>query len=120
SFTDAGALFANIGRTTPDAIFDYVFAANLFIAIFNLIPAFPMDGGRVLRALLASRMDYGRATAIAVNVGQTLAWIMGLWGFLGGGFFLILIAIFIYMGAGQEGQMVALRRALGNLKVRQA
>jgi stage IV sporulation protein FB len=102
------------------AIFDYVFVSNLFLGIFNLLPAFPMDGGRVLRALLATRMNYLRATQIAASVGQTFAFLLGLWGFLGGGFFLILVAIFIYMGAGQEGRLVQLREALGDLRVDQA
>ena len=102
------------------AIFGYVFFANLYIALFNLVPAFPLDGGRILRALLASRLEYRRATAIAVTIGQTLAWLIGLWGFLSGEFFLVLIAIFIYVGAGQEGQQVQLRRALGDVTVDQA
>jgi CBS domain-containing protein len=74
----------------------------------------------VLRALLATRLDYGRATAIAVTIGQSLAWIAGLWGFLNGDFFLILIAIFVYTGAGQEGQLVQLRRAFADLTVDRA
>ncbi|MFP3853866.1 MAG: site-2 protease family protein [Anaerolineales bacterium] len=101
-------------------VFSYVFATNIFLGVFNLLPAFPMDGGRVLRALLASRLEYGQATSIAVTIGQGLAWLMGLWGFLGGGFFLILIAIFIYIGASQEGQTTRLRIILGDFKVRQA
>jgi Zn-dependent protease len=88
-----------MGEISPNAIFAYVFASNLFLGIFNLIPAFPMDGGRVLRALLATRLNYASATRIAVVIGQSLAWLFGLWGFLNGGFFLILIAVFIYMGA---------------------
>lgn len=107
-------------QLTVDAVFNYVFAANLFLAIFNLIPAFPMDGGRILRAALASRMPYVRATNIAVNVGQAFAWLLGLWGFLGGGFFLILIAIFIYLGAGAEGRQVQYRSVLADLTVEQA
>ena len=113
-------LLMGVGQGGINAVFNYVFAANLFLAIFNLVPAFPLDGGRVLRALLATRLDYGRATAIAVSIGQNLAWLAGLWGFLNGDFFLILIAIFVYMGASQEGQLVQLRRALGNLTVEQA
>lgn len=109
-----------MGEISPNAIFAYVFASNLFLGIFNLIPAFPMDGGRVLRALLATRLNYARATRIAVVIGQSLAWLFGLWGFLNGGFFLILIAVFIYMGASQEGQLVQLRSVLGGLKVKQA
>jgi Zn-dependent protease/CBS domain-containing protein len=102
------------------SVFNYVFISNLFLGVFNLLPAFPMDGGRVLRALLATRLPYVRATTIAVGIGQVLAWLLGLWGFLGGGFFLILIAIFIYMGAGQEGRMVQVRNVLGSLTVDQA
>jgi stage IV sporulation protein FB len=114
------AIVANMGDLSPGAIVNYVFISNLFLGIFNLIPAFPMDGGRVLRALLATQMSYVRATRIAVNVGQTLAMLFGLWGFLGGGFFLILIAIFIYLGAGQEGQLVEARHVLSGLTVEQA
>jgi len=117
---DPMRLLMGVGRGGINAIFDYIFALNLFLAIFNLIPAFPMDGGRVLRALLAIRLDYARATAIAVTIGQALALLAGLWGFLGGDFFLIIIAIFVYMGAGQEGQLVQLRRVLGNLLVERA
>jgi stage IV sporulation protein FB len=103
-----------------DALFNYLFLTNLFLAIFNLLPAFPMDGGRILRAILASQMNYVRATIIAASIGQALAWALGLWGFLQGGFFLILIAIFIYLGAGHERQSVQLRHTLGGLRVEQA
>jgi Zn-dependent protease/CBS domain-containing protein len=119
-FDDPAELLRAIETLSPEAIFHYIFVLNLFLAIFNLLPAFPMDGGRVLRALLATRLPYPRATSIAVTIGQILAWVMGLWGFLGGGFFLIIIAIFIYLGASQEGQMVQVRSVLGELVVRQA
>lgn len=115
-----GTVLQQLGEGSLQAIFSYIFVLNLFLGLFNLLPAFPMDGGRVLRALLASRMDYARATALAVAIGQGLAWLMGLWGFLGGGFFLILVAIFIYTGAGQEGRMVQLRSVLRDLTVGQA
>jgi len=117
---DPTGLIFTFGQLNVDTLFSYIFTINLFLALFNLIPAFPMDGGRVLRALLATRLDYGRATAVAVSIGQMLAWLMGLWGFLSGGFFLILIAIFIYMGAGYEGRVVEMRRVLGRLTVGQA
>lgn len=113
-------LFSSMRGLNAQAIFGYIFTSNLFLGLFNLLPAFPMDGGRVLRALLATRLPYRRATATAVSVGQGLAWLLGLWGFLGGGFFLILIAVFIYLGAGQEGQMVRLRSVLGELTVNKA
>jgi CBS domain-containing protein len=65
-------------------------------------------------------MNYVRATIIAASIGQALAWALGLWGFLQGGFFIILIAIFIYLGAGHERQSVQLRHTLGGLRVDQA
>jgi Zn-dependent protease/predicted transcriptional regulator len=115
-----GRVLSDLEGATGAAVFRYVFVSNLFLGLFNLLPAFPMDGGRVLRALLATRMEYARATALAVTIGQSLAWLMGLWGFLGGGFFLILVAVFVYTGAGQEGRMVLVRSVLGDLKVGQA
>jgi stage IV sporulation protein FB len=118
--TGLAAMLGNIRDLSLSSIFNYVFISNLFLGVFNLLPAFPMDGGRVLRALLATRLDYARATSIAVVIGQSLAWLLGLWGFLGGGFFLILIAIFIYIGAGQEGQSVQVRQVLRDLTVEQA
>lgn len=119
-FQDIVRSLRGMGSLEFASVFRYVFATNFFLGVFNLLPAFPMDGGRVLRALLASRMDYGRATAIAVMVGQGMAWLMGLWGFLGGGFFLIIIAVFIYMGASQEGQLTQLRNVLAGIKVKEA
>jgi Zn-dependent protease len=114
------SLSASIGTLTLGSIFLYVFVTNLFIGVFNLIPAFPMDGGRILRALLATRLRYNQATSIAVSIGQILSWGFGLWGFLTGNFLLIILAVFIYTGAGQEGRLVQLRYVLGDLTVDQA
>jgi Zn-dependent protease len=119
-FREIVSTLRGMGTLEFASVFRYVFATNLFLGVFNLLPAFPMDGGRVLRALLASRMEFGRATAIAVLVGQGMAWLMGLWGFLGGGFFLIVIAVFIYLGASQEGQLTQLRNVLAGLNVSEA
>ncbi|MFQ6099201.1 MAG: site-2 protease family protein [Armatimonadota bacterium] len=84
---------------------------NLILAIFNLVPAFPMDGGRILRAFLAEHMDYVRATQTASVVGQAFAFLMGFVGlFLNP--WLILVAIFVFMGAGQEEQQVRVRSVL--------
>ena len=95
----------------------YLIITNLGLAVFNLIPAFPMDGGRVLRALLATVMPHARATALAVRVGQGLAWALGLIGLLTSNFLWILIAIFVYSGAAQEGRMIQVKNVLQGLRV---
>jgi len=109
-----------LGTVSWRGLIAYLVSANLTLGLFNLIPAFPMDGGRVLRAFLAMRMDYARATAIAVRIGQGLAVLLGLWGFMGGGFTLIFIAIFVYLGADQEGRTVEVKSVLEEMQVRQA
>ena len=93
---------------TQIAMVDRLAAVNLFLALFNLIPAFPMDGGRVLRALLASRMGYVRATEIAASIGQFVAFALGFLGLMYSPI-LIFIAIFVYLAASSEAHMVALR-----------
>ena len=92
---------------------------NVFLAAFNLLPAFPMDGGRVLRALLATGLGRRRATAIAANVGQGLAIVLGLIGFFLNPM-LVFIAIFVYLGAQAEAGLVEIQSALGALRVRDA
>ncbi len=92
-------------------------SVNVSLAIFNLIPAFPMDGGRVLRAILATRMDYVKATRTAANIGRGLAVLMGIVGFFVNPW-LILIALFVWSGAGSEAQSVELKAGLQGLAVR--
>jgi Zn-dependent protease/CBS domain-containing protein len=98
----------------------YLVFTNLGLAVFNLIPAFPMDGGRVLRSLLATVMPQARATELAVRIGQGFAWLIGLGGLLTTNLLWILIAIFVYAGAAQEGRMTRIRDILGGMRVRQA
>src|SRR6266700_6721260 len=90
------------------SMLDRLAAVNLFLVVFNLIPAFPMDGGRVLRAILASRLGYTRATEIAASIGQVVAFGLGFLGLFGNPL-LIFIAIFVYLAASSEAQLVAMR-----------
>jgi len=90
---------------------------NLLIGFFNLIPAFPLDGGRVVRALLATQMEYGRATKTAATIGKIIAVFMAIIGiFLN--IWLTLVAIFIYMGASQEEKTVEMSLALEGITVK--
>lgn len=93
---------------------------NLILVVFNLIPAFPMDGGRVLRAILAMQMEYTRATRIAASIGQALALLFGLLGFLVGNPFLMFIALFVWIGAAQEASMVETTASFGGVPVARA
>jgi len=93
---------------------------NIVLFIFNLIPAFPMDGGRVLRAILAGRMSYIKATNIAANVGKMFAIFMGIFGLIiPGGLWFILIAFFIYIGASEEEKSTQVSVSLEGIKIKE-
>ena len=115
-----GNPFASLGTYSLVALFSYVFIYNIFLGVFNLLPAFPMDGGRILRALLAMRLDYVQATKIAAAVGRGIAVLMGFYGLMTGGIFMMLIAVFIYTMAGQEAAAVQVTHALRGYTVQQA
>ncbi len=87
---------------------DRLASVNLFLALFNLIPAFPMDGGRILRSLLAIKLGFARATAIAATIGQLFAFVLGFLGLFGNPL-LIFIAIFVYLAATSEAQLAQVR-----------
>ena len=96
----------------------YLGSVNLTLAAFNLLPAFPMDGGRILRGLLTPRAGLARATEIAAAVGRGLAVAMGMLGLLGGNVMLMLIALFTWTGAAQESAGERVRSALRGLRLR--
>ena len=93
---------------------------NVILVLFNLLPAFPMDGGRVLRALLAMRRPYSEATQIAARVGQIMAILFGIVGILGGNLILLVIAFFIFAGGQAEAAQAELKDAVRGLPVREA
>jgi len=95
----------------------YLGFMNIFLAVFNLIPAFPSDGGRILRSLLARKISYLRATKIATRVGKIFAFLLGYVGLVNGQILLILIAFFIYIGASQEYKFNLVRDAFSDLYV---
>ncbi len=114
------AILLGYGGVSFAALFTYIFVYNIFLALFNLLPAFPMDGGRIFRSLLAMRLEYVRATKIAATVGRGVAILMGIYGLFNGGFFMVLIAVFIYTGATAEERMVKLRGSLRGYTVQQS
>ena len=106
-------------KVTTGPFFERMLMVNLFLVAFNLIPAFPMDGGRVLRALLATRMEYSRATQIAASIGQGIAIVFGFLGLFYNPF-LLFIAFFVWIGAAQEAGMAQMQSAVGGTPVQKA
>ena len=98
---DGSALQMN-SPPSLSAMLIWLLQANVMLVLFNLIPAFPLDGGRMLRATLAMFLSYQRATRIATLIGQAIAILLGILGVASGNFALILVAIFVFLGAGQE------------------
>jgi Zn-dependent protease len=92
---------------------------NIVLALFNLLPAFPMDGGRILRALLAMRINYATATQIAAGIGQGIAVVLGIMGLFGNPL-LLFIAIFVFIGARQEAAFAQLKHLSAGLPISEA
>lgn len=128
----AGILYLIVGRWSgaglfnlyPDSIksfFAGLIGINIMLAVFNMIPAFPMDGGRVFRGILAIKMDYVKATSAAVFVGQAMAMLFIFFGiFYLNNWWLALIGVFLYIGAGSEKQQVVLKSILRQVPVSEA
>ncbi|MDD3089325.1 MAG: site-2 protease family protein [Candidatus Omnitrophica bacterium] len=96
----------------------HIYWINLILAVFNIIPAFPMDGGRVLRSILANRMSYREATRIAVRLGHIFALVFGYLGIVHGQIFLLLVAVFIYFSASTEGMQVDVQETIKKYTVK--
>ena len=101
------------------SIIERLMLVNLWLVGFNLIPAFPMDGGRVLRALLGLRLEYVQATQIAATIGQGIAFLFGFIGLFSNPF-LVFIAFFVWMGAAQEANIVQMKHSLSGIPVTRA
>ena len=104
---------------TTGPVLERLMAVNLFLVAFNMIPAFPMDGGRALRAILATRTEYSRATQIAASIGQGIAIVFGFIGLFYNPF-LLFIAFFVWIGAAQEASLAQIQAAIGGIPVQQA
>jgi Zn-dependent protease/CBS domain-containing protein len=126
----AGGLFAGLllrsswqmpagFSVTSGGFIERLLVANVFLVLFNLLPAFPMDGGRVLRSLLAMRMDYARATGIAAAIGKGMAVLFGFAGLFASPM-LLLIALFVWIGASQEAAAAQMKSSFAGATVRDA
>ncbi|MDZ4860962.1 MAG: site-2 protease family protein [Candidatus Hydrogenedentes bacterium] len=100
-------------------LLDRFYTVNVYLVLFNMLPAFPMDGGRVLRALLATRLPFAQATRIAASIGQAMALVFVFFGLMGN-FMLLFIALFVWLGAEGEASYAQVKSVLGDARVRQA
>jgi Zn-dependent protease/CBS domain-containing protein len=107
------------GAVTPPTFLQQLLGVNILLVLFNMLPAFPMDGGRVLRALLAMRTDYARATERAASVGKLFATLFAVVGFFTNPF-LMLIAVFVWIGATSESAAAQMKGALDGIPVSHA
>lgn len=117
-FYAANRVVAGLGSFGLQFALFYLAEMNLFLGLFNLLPAFPMDGGRVARALLAERYGVVRATQIAAGLGKAFAVLFGIIGLFSFNLVLIIIAFFIFLGAEGESRSVLIKAMMGHVRVR--
>ncbi len=114
---DGRGLLPDLTTVTLSTLLVWLFAANVSMIVFNLIPAFPLDGGRILRSLLAMVLGFTRATRIASTIGQIIAVGLGVYGVVSGNFLLVLTAVFIFFGASQENSAAQSKTVLVTQKI---
>lgn len=118
AFVVAWALLSGLQSWNLRMVFFYVGQLNLILGVFNLLPAFPLDGGRILRAVLEPRMGKARATRIAGGVGKGFALLFILVGALSFNVLLMVVGVFVYLASAGETQQVLLDAALKGLRVK--
>jgi Zn-dependent protease/predicted transcriptional regulator len=118
SLTSSWQPLSSLSATSGNLL-ERLLVANIFLVLFNLLPAFPMDGGRVLRSLLAMRLPYARATSIAAAIGKGMAVVFGFVGLFINPM-LLLIALFVWIGASQEASAVEMKSSFQGVRVREA
>lgn len=111
---------AGAGEPSLQTALIWLLGSNILLALFNLVPAFPMDGGRILRAVLAMVMDFQRATRITAALGQFLAVVVGAWALFNGQIVLAVVALFVFLGASGERAAEEARGILSTLRLRDA
>jgi Zn-dependent protease len=119
-YRDGSVALEGLEQARDSNLLQRIAVGNLVLAVFNLLPAFPMDGGRVLRSLLARMMAEDAATRIAARTGRLLAVAMGLYGLLTAQFMLVFVAFFVYLGAVHGGEAVTGRSLTAGLPVSSA
>lgn len=116
--SNGGISFSNLSLTSGPVL-QRLMLINLWLAGFNLLPAFPMDGGRILRSVLAMRMEYTRATQMAAYIGQGMALLFGFIGVIASPM-LVFIALFVWIGASQEASIAQMKTSLGGIPASRA